>query len=70
MDIFNSTPAKGAKVNDWTNQTLTVDIVNSIGENFHFEIKPNEKDNLTARPTDSPADKHGKVYVDIHLPIL
>ncbi len=70
MDIFNSKPVTGAVVRDWTTRTLTVDIVNSIGEKFHFEINPNEKDTLTARPTDSPADKYGKTYVDIHLPIL
>ena len=69
-DIFTSTPATGAIVNDWTKETLTVDIINAIGEKFHFEIKPNEKDSLKARPTDSPADKHGKTYVNIHLPIL
>ena len=70
MDIFKSLPAKGAKERDWTNETLTVDIDNAIGEKYHFEVLPNEKDNLPTRPTDSPADKHGKVFVDVRLPVL
>jgi hypothetical protein len=53
-DIFKSTPAKGAIVNDWTDKTLTLDLVNSIGENYHFEILPREHDNLPTRASDTP----------------
>lgn len=43
QDIFTSTPLPGAVLRDWTHRTLTVDIENSIGETYHFEILPNEK---------------------------
>ncbi len=36
------------KVQDWTGTTLTLDLVNSLGEVFHFEIEPGEKDDLPA----------------------
>jgi len=70
QDFFKSTPAIGATERDWTEQILTVDVVNSINENFHFEILPNEKDSLPTRATDSPADKHGKTFVNVIIPIL
>jgi len=70
MDIFDSKPATGAIVRDWTKKTLTVDLVNSLGENFHFEVLPNDVDKLSTRATDSPADKHGKTFVNVSLPIL
>lgn len=41
-DIFKPTPAQGAVLRDWTHRTLTVDIENSLGEAFHFEIEPGE----------------------------
>jgi hypothetical protein len=73
-DVFKSVPAKGAIVRNWTHATLTVDITNSIGETFHFEIKPGERsDNIPTRNTVSPADKGWKrdksPYVLIILPI-
>ena len=73
-DIFTSTPLPGAVLRDWTHRTLTVDIENSIGETYHFEIEPNEADNLPTRSTSSPADKNWKkdksVYVNVFLPIV
>lgn len=57
-DIFTSIPAQGAVLRDWTHRTLTVDIENSIGETYHFEIEPGEKsDKIPTRNTMSPADK-------------
>lgn len=57
-DIFQSVPAKGAVIRNWTHSTLTVDIENSIGEKYHFEIAPGEDSSkLPTRNTASPADK-------------
>jgi hypothetical protein len=69
---LTSVPAKGAIERDWTNETLVLDLTNSLGEHFHFEVEPNEVDNLPVRPSDSPADKDrkGARFVNMHLPIL
>ena len=73
-DIFTSTPLPGAVLRDWTHRTLTVDIENSIGETYHFEIEPKEKDNLPKRSTSAPSDRNWtsdkSVSVAVHLPIL
>jgi hypothetical protein len=73
-DIFTSVPAQGAILRDWTHRTLTVDIENSIGETYHFEIEPGEKsDNIPTRNTVSPSDKGWKKdkspYVKVIMPI-
>lgn len=55
-------------VNDWTNKTLTLDIQNSIGELYHFEIEPNASTSgILSRSTDDP---DGKNILHIHLPII
>lgn len=56
-DFFTSVPAKGATIRDWTKETLVIDIDNSLGEKFHFEIEPGAKDNLTTRASDAPGRK-------------
>ena len=68
MDIFKSVPQKNAIERDWTNETLTVDIENALGELFHFEIAPGEKDNLTGRNTAAPWQDRGP-FVLIELPL-
>lgn len=74
QDIFTSVPAEGAVLRDWTRSILTVDIENSIGEHFHFEVKPGETNNLPTRDTMSPADKGWvktkTVSVLVHLPLV
>lgn len=74
-DIFKSVPAKGAIVRDWCDETLTLDLVNSIGERYHFEIVPGEVDNLRTAGSSAPSDKNAQkndhaVYVQMNLPIL
>lgn len=60
-------------IRDWTNETLVVDLVNSLGEKYHFEIPPGAKDNLPTRATSAPSDrgwnKNTSVYVEAHIPI-
>lgn len=68
--MFVSIPQDDAVTRDWTRQTLVLDVKNTLGEMFHFEIQPGEKDNLPTRATDSLADKHGHVYVNMLLPIV
>jgi len=69
-DIFESTPAPGAVVRDWTKKTLTLDLTNTMGEAFHFEIKPNEEDNLPTRASSSPSSEAKRgVFVWITIPL-
>lgn len=63
MDDLKSTPEKGAGERDWTNKILVLDLENSIGEKFHFEIEPNEKDTLSAHVPNN------KTSVSITIPI-
>lgn len=59
------------KENDWTNKTLVLDIVNSLGETYHFEIEPGEKDDLPTRPSARPDNKSDRAtLVEIQLPLL
>ena len=44
----------GGVVRDWTKKTLVIDLENSLGKKFHFEIAPGEKDDLPTRPSSSP----------------
>lgn len=69
--MFNSVPQENAIENDWTKKTIVLDIQNSIGENFYFEIEPNEKDNLATRASDAPlsGNKNARI-VNITLPII
>ena len=74
-DIFKSEPQEGAVVRDWCDETITLDLVNSIGERFHFEIKPGEVDNLRTAGSSAPSDRNAKnnkhaVFIQINLPIL
>lgn len=70
-DYFKSVPQEGAIERDWTKGTLVLDIDNSIGEHYHFEIKPNEKDNLPTRASDAPlSESKNKRVINLHLPIL
>jgi hypothetical protein len=66
-DIFVSEPAEGAIVNDWRFETLMLDIQNSKGENFHFEIKPGERLADISRNSNLP---WGTVAVEMHIPLL
>jgi hypothetical protein len=62
-------------IRDWTNKTITVDLVNSLGEKYHFEIEPNitrkEADSAPTRPTSGPDEKdnHGARWVQAEFPI-
>lgn len=57
-------------IRDWTQKILVVDLVNSLGETYHFEIPPYAVDNLPTRPSDRPASKNkNAVYVKAHIPI-
>jgi len=58
QDIFTSIPAAGAVLRDWTHRTLTVDIENSLGEHYHFEIEPGEKSDKLP-----PASHPDKIFV-------
>lgn len=68
MDIFKSTPAKGAIERDWTQATLVLDVTNALGEKFHSEIEPAAtlKD-LPARYGDTGWG--GKCQLEMCLPI-
>jgi len=74
---LKSTPAPGAIVRDWTQKTLTIDITNAMGEQYHFEILPGENPNNiknvhAAQSFDKYMDR-GEVVgceVSIHLPII
>jgi hypothetical protein len=69
MDIFKSTPAKGAIERDWTQATLVLDIQNALGEKFHSEIEPAATlGDLPARYGDT--GWNGKCQIDMQLPIL
>ena len=52
FDGWHSLPEVGAVERDWTQETLTVDITNSLDEKFHFEISP--KDNGNAFKMSAP----------------
>lgn len=64
-DIFTSTPLPGAVLRDWTHRTLTVDIENSIGETYHFEVKPGESSKELP-----PASHSEKISVKAVMPIV
>ena len=53
---------------DWTNETLTLDLTNSLGDMYYFEIEPNEVDNLPTRAS-SGLDKDKGIFVLMLLPI-
>jgi len=63
----------GQVIRDWTKSTLTMDMVNSMGEVFHFEIEPGEgSSDLPSRQTASPGQKNfneRSVIVHCTLPI-
>lgn len=70
-DFFKSVPQKGAIVRDFTKATLVVDVQNSLGEKFHFEIEPNEKDDLPVRVSDAPGGKNPRATViNMLFPLL
>lgn len=57
-DNFVSTPTKDAKVLDLTEETLVLDVENSLGENFHFEIEPGDGDvKVTRKNAQAPTGK-------------
>lgn len=68
-DIFKSVPAAGAIENDWTGETIVLDLVNGLGEKFHFEIRPYDPQTVTI-PKGGDTSWGGKCQLDIHLPIL
>jgi hypothetical protein len=70
-DEFISKPLPGAVVRDWTNKTLVVDLVNGIGEEFHFEVPPDtsiEKAH-TMKTQNTNASDPDKVGVIMHFPL-
>lgn len=68
-DIFQpAKPMKGAVIRDWTNQIITVDLVNGIGERFHFEVDPDPDPIRIPRGGDTSWG--GKCQLDITLPIV
>lgn len=55
-------------IRDWTQETLVVDVVNSLGERYHFEVEPNANPNSVAsRPTDYPIG--GNRVMNVTFPI-
>ena len=45
-------------IRDWTKETLTVEVVNSLGERYYFEVEPGANPNVVpSRSSNSPADK-------------
>ena len=54
---------------DWTRETLVLDLVNSLGETYLFEIEPGEKDKLPTRPADN-SDKPDARIVKILIPLI
>lgn len=63
-------PAPDAIVRDWTDKTLVVDVTNSLGETFHFEVEPYDRD-VKGRGTSHAAGVSSVFRIDlkIHLPI-
>lgn len=47
-------PNKKPVTRDWTKETLVIEMENSYGEKFHFEIQPDDKTKTIVRKTDSP----------------
>ena len=64
-DIFTPTPLPGAVLRDWTHKILTVDIKNSLGEKYHFEVKPGESSKELP-----PASHSEKISVRAIMPIV
>jgi hypothetical protein len=59
-------------IRDWTDKVLVLDIVNSLGEQFHFEIAPGEDaSKIPSKPSHDPGKKStdDSVIVHIILPI-
>lgn len=70
QDWFTSVPAKGAKLRDWTGQTIILDLKNGMGESFHFEIehvKPGDK--VILPPKFGDTSFGGKCQLEIILPL-
>ena len=40
MSNIKSKPAPGAVERDWTMMIIVIDLTNSLGEEYHFEIPP------------------------------
>jgi len=57
-------------INGWTKKTLVIDLVNSLGEKYHFEIAPGEKDNLPTKSSDGDPKKRNGVFVQIEMPLI
>lgn len=58
-------------LNDWTNCTLVLDLTNSLGEDYHFEIEPEaDASSIPSRPTSSPGDKNQDVILNMYMPLL
>lgn len=58
----------GSKIIDCTQDIVIVDIVNAMGETYHFENKPDEPDKLPIRSSASPDEKDGAVInIFLHL---
>ena len=59
-------------VRDWTDKILVLDITNSLGEQYHFEIEPGEDaSKVPTRASSDPGKKNNEnsVSVLIQLPI-
>lgn len=54
---------------DWTKKTLVIDLLNSLGEKYHFEIEPNSNSRIKTVPSASPDDEGGAL-VYIQMPLL
>lgn len=52
-------------LNDWTNCTLILDLTNSLGEEYHFEIEPEADASLV--PTRPAGDD---TVLNMYLPLL
>lgn len=58
-------------LNNWTNCILVLDLTNSLGEQYHFEIEPEADASLIpSRPTSGPGDKNQDVVLNITIPLL
>ena len=61
-------------IRDWTKSILVLDITNSLGEQYHFEIEPGEDANSVPTRASTDPSKLGSrsndgVFVYITLPI-
>ena len=54
-------------INDWTKETIVIDLTNSLGEQYHFEIEPEaDPSSIPSRPAGGPTDD---VILNMFMPL-